>query len=349
MIFQSLSRIPKYMLFRKFNWPRVFPSIMTLSVTDKCNSRCLTCNIWKKRPKNELTLEEYKKIFDSLDRLLWVTITGGEPFLRKDISQIIKLLNEKTKPKLLTIATNGILTHSILSTTKEVLNTCPNLNVIVNLSLDGIGKEHDKIRGVKGNFKKTIETFKQLKKIKNKRLTVGINTVVSKYNVKDFPRIYEYIEGLEPDSFVVEIAEKRAKLYNLNSDVTPQKKDYAAVLAFLVRKSKTSKIREISELVRKLRIEFYKSLLTDDFPKSYEGIASAYIMANGEVWVSYSKRYVLGNLRNVDYDFRRLWFSEKAKRMRKHMESEDYKTMLANAFYTNVFCNPRRLLKVLLS
>jgi MoaA/NifB/PqqE/SkfB family radical SAM enzyme len=199
----------------------ILPVILTITVTDRCNSRCKTCNIWKVevKPERECTVAEYEKIFNNFRHLFWVTIMGGEPFLRDDLFQIIKTLYEKTKPKFLTIPTNGILTDRISSVTKSILNSCANLNLIINLSMDGVGKKHDEIRGIEGNFEKLLKTFNELKMIDNPRLTVGINTVISKYNISFFSEIYEFIQKIKPDSYVVEIAENMAKLYNLNLEI----------------------------------------------------------------------------------------------------------------------------------
>jgi MoaA/NifB/PqqE/SkfB family radical SAM enzyme len=328
----------------------MLPFNITISVTDYCNSRCKTCNIWKVRPVNELTCEEYKKIFKNFGRIFWLTITGGEPFIRRDLFDIIKTINSETKPNYITIATNGMLTKKIINDVKKILRFCPNITLIINLSIDGIGKQHDYIRGVHGNYKKTVKTFKELKKIKNKKLIVGINSVISRFNVKNFPKIYNHIcNKLKPDSYIAEVAERRAKLYNLDLNITPEFTEYENALYFIIKRMIKNKRKDTPEIIRKLRIEFYKTLINNNFPPNYEGIASAYIMANGEVWISYSKRYVIGNLRDVNYDFKALWFSKKSFYMRKQMEKEKYYTMLANAFYTNIVFDPIRLFKILLS
>ena len=117
------------------------PMNITLSVTDRCNSRCKTCNVWKvyrknpKKAKEELTLEEYERIFRNFKNLFWVTITGGEPFLRNDLRYIIVSLYDATKPKFLTIATNALLTKKIVDDVRYIVKKCPNMKIFVNLSL----------------------------------------------------------------------------------------------------------------------------------------------------------------------------------------------------------------------
>jgi len=338
-------------LYKKFGFPRVLPQILTFSVNNWCNSKCKTCNIWKydskEKMKEQLNLDEIEKIFSNFKKLNWITITGGEPFLRRDLSQIVETICNKSNLKILTIATNGTMPEKIALDVKKILKSCSNLNFTVNISFDGIGSKHDEIRGLRGNFKKVIRTLNLLKKIRNPRLTVGINTVISKYNVDNFFEVYEYVKNvLKPDSFIIEIAERRAKLYNENLAISPKHSDYKKILDFLIPEIQNSGLIK-SEIVKNLRKEYYKFLLSRKPIKNFEGIASAYIMPNGEVWLSYSKRFIAGNLREVDYDFRKLWFGKRAMKIRNIMDN-DYKTMLANAFYVNFICNPKNIFKVII-
>lgn len=339
-------KIISYNLFKRFGFPKSLPVFLTLSVNDWCNSRCKTCNVWRNNPKEkikeQLTVKEYEKIFENYGKVYWITITGGEPFLREDLSKIIKIIYDKSKPGIVTIATNGMVTNSIVSQTKEILDYCQNLKLVINVSLDGIGEQHDEIRGVKGSFKSAVRTLKELKKLNHPRLIVGINTVISRHNVVDFPKIYSYIKNnFNPDSYVCEIAENRAKLYNMKLKITPEKNEYHKALLFLINSLEKDREKNISDIVRSLRIEFYKFLMKRYPLKNFEGIASAYIMHNGDIWVSYSKPYVIDNLRGVGYDFRKFWFNYKANHFRKKME-KNYQNMLANAFYTNFICDLKK-------
>lgn len=344
-----------YKSYRRFGLPKLMPMCITLSVTNKCNSKCKICNIWKaykknpKKAKEELTLEEYKKIFANFKEFFWVTIDGGEPFLRKDLKDIVFSLYGATKPKFLTIATNAILTKKIVGDVRYIVKKCPKMKIFVNLSLDGIGNAHDNIRGAKGNFKKVLKTFKALKKIRAENLFVSINSVISKYNVNHIQKLYRFItENIKPDSHIFELAENRAKLYNLNIDLSIKEEYCMNVMKFIILKLKEEKKQGVSNLIRKLRIEYYNSLLTGKLPTNFEGIASAYLTPRGEVWLSYSKRYVAGNLRDSNYDFKKIWFSDKTKKFRERMKN-NYKTTSVNAFYVNSLCNFLYLSKILFS
>jgi len=337
-----ISRIIGYNLFKIFGFPKILPVFLTLSVNDWCNSRCKTCNIWKNDPKEkikeELTVDEYEKIFENYGKTYWITITGGEPFLRKDLVQIIKTVYKNTNPEFLTIATNATLPKKIVFDVKKILRSCKKLNLIVNISLDGIGSKHDEIRGLKGNFNKVIKTYNLLKKLKSTRLTVGINTVVSKFNVNDFFKINEYVENiLKANSFIIEIAERRDRLSNKDCNITPKYSEYSKILNFLIRKENRSLGKP--KILSRLRKEYYRFLLARKNIPVFEGIASAYIMSNGEIWISDSKKIVIGEIRKASYNFRNLWFSKSARQFRLKMD-KNYRSMLANSFYVNFVCNP---------
>lgn len=351
---EILPKIVSYRSYKKFGYPKVMPIVLTLSVTDMCNSRCKTCNIWKvykanpKKVSKELTLDEYKEIFKNFKKLFWVTITGGEPFLRKDLKEIIISLYNTAKPDFLTIATNGTMGEKIVKDIRHILKKCPETTIFINLSLDGIDKLHDSIRGMNSNCKKVMNTLKVLKKIKSKKLFIGINTVISKYNVNHIEELYEFVRRkIRPDSHIFELAENRSKLYNLKLKLSPRKKDYKKVIGFIISKLKEENKEGKLDLIKSLRIEYYNSLLIGKFPKGLEGIASAYIMNDGGVWVSYSKKYIIGNLRNSKYDFNKIWFSEKGKKIRKIME-KNYNTTLVNAFYINILFNFTRFSHLIL-
>jgi len=346
-----IKSIIAYNFYKITGFPKILPIILTFSVNDWCNSKCKTCNIWKNNPmekiKEELALDEISRIFANFNKLYWLTITGGETFLRNDLNEIIKTIYDRSKPKVITIATNGMTTKKIILWTQDILDYCKQLNLVINLSLDGIGKQHDEIRGVKNNFDLTTKTLIELKKLNHPRLTVGVNTVISNYNVKDFPEIYTYIKNnFGPDSYIAEVAEHRAKLYNIELEITPEINEYQKALLFLIDSLKTPSERHVPEIIRILRMEFYEYLMKQYSLKNFEGIASAYIMHNGDVWSSYTRPFVIGNLREVNYDFKKLWFNGKAKHFRKVMNNAEYNTTLANAFYTNILCSPSKILKL---
>lgn len=134
-------------------------------VTAKCNARCSFCfnldNVvnWEKRKPTELTLEEITKLAKNFKRLPYLTLSGGEPFLRKDLVDVIEAFHIHAKTQWVTIPSNAALTETSLEKTVQILNRCPNLFLTVQASLDSLGIDHDKSRNIKDGFRKMEETL----------------------------------------------------------------------------------------------------------------------------------------------------------------------------------------------
>ena len=189
-----LIRIPFFQLFRWLGFPKMLPVNLTITPSVRCNSRCKTCNIWKKEEK-EMTLEEWGKTFASFKKSpYWVTISGGEPFLYKDLVPLCELVNKQLKPGIINIPSNGIL-GTIPLKVKQILQNCPDVNLVINLSLDAVGEKHDLIRGVPGNFELFERTLKELIVLKENfpNLSIGVHTVISKFNLNDYDEILNYL------------------------------------------------------------------------------------------------------------------------------------------------------------
>src|SRR5919204_193340 len=172
------------------------PVNITVSVSYRCNSRCKTCNVWL-LPNDDLTLPEWDRVFESLGRApYWFTFSGGEPTLRKDLPEMVASAYRHCRPGIINIPTNGIQDKIIPGRIERVLQAAPRSEVIINLSLDGLGLKHDAVRGVNGNWARAMTTYAALKELKRvyKHLTLGIHTVISNFNVDAFPELCEFVQ-----------------------------------------------------------------------------------------------------------------------------------------------------------
>lgn len=332
------------------------PANYTFSLTYACNSRCHSCGVWKKDKKEVdqfLSPEEWTKIFSSLGRSpFWVTLSGGEPFLRNDIVDIYKNLVRICQPKIVNIPTNGSLTDSVYQKVKEMLSVSQKTNLTINLSLDGIGNQHDNIRGVKGSFDRFKKTYDLLRKIDNPNFTLGVHTVVSKMNYKEIPKIHDYIiNELKPDSFVSEVAERRVELETEDLDIALEAEDYEKVANYLATNVSKKTDKKVSWLTMGFRREYY--LLAEEILKRkkqvipcYAGITSAQIAPNGDVWPCCVRADRIGNLEEADFDFKKIWFSKKADLVRKSIKNKECYCPLANASYTNLLVHPLSLIRI---
>ena len=210
---------------------------VVVSVTNMCNSRCKTCFIWKlyrehpELKEKEFKTEEFEKTFQSIGkRVAWVTMSGGEPYLRPDLPKICELIFENNTPGIMNIATNALLPDTIKNQTKRILEDCNDATIIVNISLDGLNSKHDEIRGVKGNFTRFLDTYKRLKALQQEfsNLQIGIHSVVSSFSIDGLLDLYRFIKDLGPDSFITEVAEERTELFTMGKNtITPEPDKYS--------------------------------------------------------------------------------------------------------------------------
>ncbi len=346
-----LFRIIGYILMKNIGLPRLMPMNYTVSLLYTCNSRCSTCYIWRKKTKN-LSVEEYRKIFSKIGHSpYWITFSGGEPFLRQDIAEVVKTIYQCSKPRIINIPTNGLLVDAIVGKTEEIAEACPAAQIIINISIDGIEEQHDKIRNVPGNYKKALTVFRKLKALKLPNLSVGIHTVISRYNVDTFPAIANHLLKLNPDSYITEIAEEREELDTMGADITPSLLSYKSAVDYLIHRIKHDKFQGMNKITMAFRIEYYnlvKRIMRDNKQviPCYAGIASTQISPEGDVWSCCIKAKSLGNLRNTKYNFRKIWFGNKAEIERISIHHKECWCPLANASYTNMLMDMPTLCRV---
>lgn len=175
-------------------------------VTAYCNLLCKHCfyteQIKTARDRKELTTEEYKKISDKLGPLTNINFTGGEPFLRKDLAEIVKHMSKTNKPSFFGITTNGLLTDRIVKTLEEILPYCDTSYLKLGISLDGIKEQHNYIRGIASSYDKAIATIKALDSLrkKYKNFFVYVSTTLTKSNYQTIHELINTVTGLPVDA-----------------------------------------------------------------------------------------------------------------------------------------------------
>ena len=163
-------------------------AISNFSVTDKCNGRCKMCNIWNTEPRPEPHLEQIEAFLienkEILQDLLFIQLTGGEPFLRYDLPQIVEIVHHVIPSAMIWIPTNGLLPDEILESTRLMLNKINGSKLGITVSLDGEAETNDAQRGVIGGFKKAVKTIKNLSALKEEHgfgLTTGFTLTEENY------------------------------------------------------------------------------------------------------------------------------------------------------------------------
>jgi MoaA/NifB/PqqE/SkfB family radical SAM enzyme len=104
------------------------------------------------------------------------------------------------RPEYITIPTNGLLPDRILAQAETIVRTCDKAQVGINLSLDGVGEVHDDIRGVPGNWNRSMETWRRLKELQTRysNLVLTVHTVISRFNIHLFEETYQGCRSSSP-------------------------------------------------------------------------------------------------------------------------------------------------------
>lgn len=346
-----ITKIPAYKIFYKTGLPVMAPSTLAVSVTSRCNCRCKICRVYNVK-HDELSVEEYDKIFKSLSgSVKWFTITGGEPFMREDIQEISDSLVSKAKPDAVTIATNGSFTDRTVNFANHFLANHRKTKLVINVSFDALATTHDKLRNHEGLFNVARETFYALKTIENKRLHVGVNTVISKHNINSVKALREYVSKLDPDTHVFEPAQPRVELGSERLDIEPDQEALVEFLSTLTDAKSGTAEGFVPEMIERFRREYYKLAIKIAREKTqvipcYAGIASGHISTNGNVWSCCTLGKSMGNLRDYGYDFEKAWGTKEATQLRRFIREKRCYCSLANAYYTNIMMSSMSLARI---
>ena len=153
-------------------------------LTYRCNLQCPYCYVGCDRNKDELTTQEWFKVIEQIPFYSFVTLVGGEPLLRKDFIPIMEKISQKTSGKF-NVVSNGILIN------EEIIDAFIKTKMmLLSVSLDGYGQNHDKNRAKEGIFDKILNNLDNLNSRK-KRPMIDIKTIVLENNLDDLPKLYK--------------------------------------------------------------------------------------------------------------------------------------------------------------
>jgi MoaA/NifB/PqqE/SkfB family radical SAM enzyme len=294
-----------------------YPFRIIFYVTNKCNLKCCHCLYLDKindRNLRDLSLYEIKTLCSFLPRKIkLLTLTGGEPFLRQDLLEICAIFLRQLHVQTIAINTNGYLCDVIEKTTLRILTESPTFNLNIQVSLDGFKETHNEIRGDEESFDRAIETIRRLKELYlgNRNFSkLSILTVVTKKNIGEIQAFSRFIK----DRFNI--------LHKLqiqrNGDLT-----YNELLNFYDLSYK--KIPRAKSIFYKLETNTWKYALAGlnkekRIFKCLAGKIEGIIYSGGDVGLC-EQMSSIGNLKDFDYQFDRIWNSSEAGLLRDKMKN----------------------------
>jgi len=317
------------------NGKAFLPLRYTLELTYRCNLNCDYCYVGKTKNTEELSTWEWFDIIDQIPKYRLITLVGGEVLIRNDFKDILNKCLDKGK---VNIVTNATLFND------ELLNIFVDKKLLLlNISIDGIGENHDINRGHKGTFDKVVKNLENLIRIKgNKKYPmIDIKTVILKNNLDDLVEIYKLADYFKADfftpSFLKESDLQQNAYLRENFSEEFYKKHYPINPYFDIEHF-FEVYREIQSLSKTMKpvIRFYpkfksfdnflriKKFYSSDVNKSVQELyypclypwANILITPKGDVYPCLS--YKIGNVKNTP--IQEVWNNSKFIEFRKNLK-----------------------------
>lgn len=307
------------------------PLFVTWFVTSICNARCVHCFYWRNlnSHRDDLSLEEVEKISKSMPEFRNLLLSGGEPFLRKDLDDFCKIILHQNKVKLLTIPTNAIPVKKVVDKATSIARDCPETRIFIQISIDGLRETHDDIRKYPGAFDRLVETYWGIRESQKSypNLQPTFCYAFMQQNQDQAIPTFEYLrEKLDADNINVNLIRGDA-LEGQCKEVQVEK--YRDAVEYLI--NELSPAPENQNLFKKIYWtrhtadyrHIYQTIKTGDFIAPCQaGYLNAVIDERGKVYPCEILGHPIGDLRAEGYDFRRIWRGHQAEQLRRRIREE---------------------------
>src|SRR5215210_5723881 len=302
-------------------------------VTSRCNAKCETCFYHEElnRP-GDMTFEQIERVSRTMPPVADLWLSGGEPTLRPDVDDIIRLFVENNGVRRVIIPTYGLLKSRTYSLVENALSPHPELDLYLNVALDGYGETHDRVRGVPGNWGRTLDCIRALYPLKEKygdRFRLNVNTVVCAENYAEVGPLADFMwENFQLDGHYFNVVRGETKagdsLKQIPPDVLPEM--YARVAALTERYGErmfaaddaatrfVKSVAYVGAIATHYRTQHanFSGASAWPFPCT-AGETTAVIDYNGDVRAC-ELRGKFATLADYDYDFGKLWAAEERER-----------------------------------
>jgi MoaA/NifB/PqqE/SkfB family radical SAM enzyme len=312
------------------------PQYLILFVSDQCWMKCAHCwfnEAWKEAELTQpaLTFDEYERVAQSMSRVTFLSITGGEAFHRADIAELATMVCKSTRVGRYQIPTSGYRTDKILADTEKMLLANPNTPLRIDVSLDGPRDIHNEIRRIRDGYERAIETIAALTKLKRKHahFDVGVITTISKSNQHVVAEMAALVETVHPaGEWMINIA-RGASRDPAAIEVNPEAYREAHLLlqARIERGKYNGHSGHLAAKWLSAKNAARREIIYDIVTGKREGggcaagAAAGVIHSDGEVRACEMLDDSMGNVRNFDYDLRRMWQSHGARALRDRIQT----------------------------
>jgi MoaA/NifB/PqqE/SkfB family radical SAM enzyme len=339
------------------------PVYLVLFVKGTCHAKCLHCFLPSledhQTASKELKPEEIEKLSRHLGPHIYsILLAGGEPFMRKDIGDILQILSTNAQLRAIKVVTNGFFTDRLVSTWERILERNSNKYYGVTMSFDGLQQLHDYIRGVPEIFNKAVDSFKRLKRLSERypNFEVDVNVTVSHYNQDHLFPLYDYLrDSLQAGNVICTVTrgvprDTLAKDVRLESYVDFKDALEEDLISGGLRghdRFERSDILNAINVTQRNRIA--RMLEKSKFISPCNaGRLSGVIGSDGKVYACELLSDDLGDLRENDFDLMKVWNSPAARKLREKIYKTNCFCTYENANLLNILFTPRYYPQILL-
>jgi len=333
-------------------------SYMIFYVTNRCNFRCNFCfysaEIEKGLKPNEMTVEEIRKFSTTIGPLAQLSMTGGETFIRKEFPEIAGIMVDATDARWVTIPTNASLTNKMVKFLEEILPRFPDTYFRLTFSIEGVGEDHDNLRSMPGSYKKIQKSYNVISPLRAKypNLVLDCNSVfTSSSEIYLLSALKTINKDFKFDNMSVTYARGVIKDNSLKN---VSKNRYVEINKFLEEREKNKEKRFLYPLWRGVNSVSRENLMRTVFDEEFvtscvAGRKLLVVSETGEVQPCEILGKSIGNLRNHDWDLKKLLKENEVKKMQKWIKDTKCKCSFECALAANVVWKPKNYPKVLSS
>jgi len=326
------------------------PPFLVLFVNSICNLKCDHCFYWRSlNQRDDLSFAEIVKLSESLGPIENLNLSGGEPFLRKEFSDICRQFVRHNKVRQIYVPTNGWYTQKTIDQIKRVLEEPDLFLFVAELSLDGTAEFHDKFRGAVGSFEHAMVTYDALAKLQQEdpRLRIHSISTATNVNIGEIRKLTEYLLERCPQMDHHNLALIRGDRKD-PSLITPDLGEYADLYAFIRDKWQPREEGRYGAIVEPMlqwaKIETLKR--GTQIVPCRAGVLTAVVTARGDVSVC-ELHEPLGNLK--EQSFPEIWSSPKARALRASIAAKACHCTTEVFLWPSIVYQPLPLLKTMRS
>lgn len=346
--------IRDYQLIKNNYFTKKYPISLVHFVTNRCNARCSFCFIDFDNPetfRNELSLDEIEKFSKTLGPSIQnINLTGGEPFARKEFTEICKIYLKNTNIRSLFITSNGSLPERIDKFLHDLAKNNLERKFIFSFSIDNIPEKHDKIRKIKNLFEKCLESLKIVNSYGD-NCFANISITVSLENYQDIDEIYsELLDHYKVNAITACLVRDEGVYKTPETD----KKKILAAYEKLVEKikidTKNGKLKGYNpksmqgRMMNKKNEIMYQNIISTYLEprfisQCFAGSLFGIISADGKVYPCEILKDSIGDLRKYNMNFLNLWQDHLAKKTRKWIKDTECNCCYECAWSFNILGN----------